>query len=173
MFDAGLFAQERLELLRGEILQMSPINPPHASAGNRLIRALGPVVANGHIIREQKPLALANGSEPEPDVAVVRGKEEDFDRSHPTTAVLVVEIAESSLAKDRQVKAPIYAEAKIPEYWILNLQRRVLEVYRQPERIGDDFAYAQTTLYREEDSVAPLAASGAKILVANLLPAPP
>lgn len=170
MFDAGLFAQERVELLRGEILTMSPINPPHASAGDCIVEALRGVFRDGYVIREQKPLTLARGSEPEPDVAVVRGRPRDFSHAHPTRADLVVEIAESCLAKDRRIKAPIYAEAGIAGYWILNLQRRVLEVHRQPERIGTDFGFAQTTLYREQDLVSPLALPDAQIRVADLLP---
>ena len=126
----GVFGDERVELLEGLIIEMSPQGPPHAATIQRLTSLLVPVVKGRAEVRIQLPLAVSEHSLPEPDVAVVTPG--DYDRSHPTSALLVVEVAESSLNKDRLVKADLYARSHIPEYWLVDLANSIVEVHCDP-----------------------------------------
>jgi Uma2 family endonuclease len=168
MIRAGIFGpEERLELVEGEIVEMSPQDPPH-SVGVQLVgEELRREFPAGFHVRAQLPMALSDDSEPEPDLAVVRGDIRDYVAEHPATAVLVVEVAYSTLVFDRRRKARIYARAGIPDYWIVNVPRRVLEVYREPRPDG---TYAQVRRFGESDSVSPLAQPDAQIRVSALLP---
>ncbi len=158
----------RLELIDGEILQkMSPQSSRHAAAIRWIeeaLRRLFPL--DQYDVRVQLPLALDSYSEPEPDVAVVEGTIDDYVEAHPSTAVLVVEVADASLAFDRTRKAALYARAGIPDYWIVNLIDGVLEVYRQPQ----NNAYQQHMVLALHDQIAPLARPGAFLEVARLFP---
>ncbi len=129
--EAGLFNGERVELIEGEIVQMSPIGPAHTVATHAVFACLLNLLGERFFVRMQSPLSLGD-SEPEPDVAVVPGKPGDYRDAHPTSAVLVVEVAQSSLEYDREVKGRLYAQAGIPEYWLVNLEERCVEVYRDP-----------------------------------------
>jgi Uma2 family endonuclease len=134
-----------------------------------LARALGPAWE----VRSQGPIALDDASEPEPDVAVVRGGPRDYAEAHPADPVLVVEVALSSLGFDREHKASLYARAGRPEYWIVNLVDRVLEVRREPAPsfsapYGWDYRVVETL--GPEQRVRLLAAPVAEIAVADLLP---
>lgn len=171
LVEAGIFKpDDRVELIDGEILtispQISPQSSPHATAvlvvRDRLSKALGA----GFSVRDQLPLALADDSEPEPDVAVVEGSPRDYRESHPHSALLVVEVADTSLAFDRSRKKELYARAGIHEYWVLDLSGRTLEVYRGPQ--GNHYRSAEAL--PEGASVRPLAASGESIAIADLLP---
>jgi Uma2 family endonuclease len=167
--ETGVFdPEERLELIEGEIFRMSPQDSPHATACDLAEDALREIFRRGYRVRTQKPLSLGDDSVPEPDLAVVRGSVRDYARAHPATAVLIVEVADSSLWYVRKRKAPLYARAGIPDYWILNLPERVLEVHRDPDPVSAQ--YRQITRYGEDESVAPLAAPAAAILVRDLLP---
>jgi Uma2 family endonuclease len=119
------------------------------------------------------PSRSTRNPEPEPDVAIVAGTPRDYVNAHPSTAILVVEVADSSLRLDRRLKAGLYARARLPEYWIANLVDGVLEVHRHPE-LTRDAAYAWTygsvEIRHRGDTVTPLALSGRTILVADLLP---
>src|SRR5690348_15524163 len=129
----GLFGpEERLELIEGEIVtKMTPQNSRHMSGIRLAEEALRLAFPSGYDVRVQGPLALGGRNEPEPDIAVVVGSMRDYFGAHPTTAVLVVEVSDTSLAYDRTTKTGIYARAGIAEYWIINLVDRVLEVHRQ------------------------------------------
>jgi Uma2 family endonuclease len=167
MVDVDVFPPTaRLELLDGEILDMTPQKSAHASAVDLVEEALRACFSTGFYVRGQKPLALDDHSEPEPDVAVIRGGVRDYTRHHPRTAVMIVEVADSTLAYDRVTKATAYARNRIPEYWILNLCDRTLEVHRDP--VGD--AYAHRSSVAADEVVRPLAAAGAGVKVADLLP---
>ena len=126
----GAFDDERVELLRGAIVATSPQYAEHMYVIQRLLKRLSSALADRAEVRAQAPLALANHSEPEPDISVVPPG--DYPHEHPTTAWLVVEAADSSLRKDRKLKGPLYAEAGIAEYWIVNLAERVVEVHSGP-----------------------------------------
>ncbi|HVF09357.1 MAG TPA: Uma2 family endonuclease [Abditibacteriaceae bacterium] len=170
----GVFdPNERMELIEGEIIEKMTQNGPHATAVILVGDALRSVFSTGYVIRPQLPLALGQRSMPEPDVAVVTGSTRDHIQAHPTTAVLVVEISDSTLTLDRAAKAHIYARAGIPEYWIVNVSDRVLEVYRQPTAMAEQplgHHYRSITRHTEEESIAPVAAPTTPIAVADLLP---
>jgi Uma2 family endonuclease len=133
-----LTENDRVELLDGWILKMSPIGPPHATAVNLVAAALQSILPAGWFVRTQSPVTFEM-SEPEPDVTIVRGRIRDYLSHHPYPAdvALLVEVADSSLDFDRLQKRPQYAAAGIPEYWIVNLIDRHLEVYRDPAPGGD------------------------------------
>lgn len=172
MVAAGVFhPEERLELIEGEILPMTPQGSGHATAvslvGEVLRKAFGP----GFTIRVQMPLALVPDSEPEPDVAVVLGGPRDYKEEHPRTAVLVVEVADATLDYDRGRKTTVYARAGIQEFWILNLPDRCLEIHRDPTPGGTTQSGYQTTrILASSDSVSLLAKPEAIIAVSELLP---
>ncbi len=168
----GFFDERRVELIEGEVLEMSPPLPPHSIAVALADEAVRAVFGKDYFIRIQEPLSLSLDSDPQPDVAVVVGKPRDYLKSHPTSALLVVEVAETSLSYDRGRKARLYAEAGIEDYWIVNLRQRQVEVYRQPQKKPRQrrAAYTEVIICSENDTVAPLAAPHAKIKVADLLP---
>ena len=166
LVEQGFFdPEERLELVDGVILEMSPQSGRHATGVLLVHSALAPLFSERFHIRVQMPLALGFDSEPEPDLAVVPGKPLDNPDVHPSTAVVVVEVADSSLARDRE-KASLYARAGIPEYWLENLVDWCLEVYREPK----DGTYTSRTVLRAGDNVAPLSRAEALIPVAGVLP---
>ena len=172
MAEAGIFRPgERLELIEGEIVRMTPQGSVHATGIQLAQEALGTLFGAGFLVRVQMPLALGSVSEPEPDIAVVPGSPRDFRQTHPTMAALVVEVSDSTLAFDRQTKGHLYAEAGIPEYWIVNLNDGKLEVYREPTAPATGTAYYRETLtLGPSDAVSPLAVPGSSICVADLLP---
>lgn len=169
--ELGLFYGKRVQLIRGEIIEMSPMKSGHFTAIRMLTDILAKIFGQGYEIRPQAPLRLGGANEPEPDIAVVVGSVSDYAAEHPTSAVLVVEVADSSLRFDRTTKLRLYAENGIEDYWILNLKQRQLEVYRTPQ--GDSpegFSYGEKLVFKEDEFVAPLAKPNAQIKVADLLP---
>jgi Uma2 family endonuclease len=139
LVEAGVFENEKIELLRGMLVAMSPHGDLHAWLVERLnhlfvagIVRLG--VDERFSVRPALPYAASDDSEPEPDVAIVPPR--GFGEPHPQRAFLLIEVADSSLRKDRRIKRSIYAEAGVPEYWIVDVDGRAVEVYREP-RDGD------------------------------------
>ena len=115
----GLFApEEQLELIEGDIVLKRTQNPPHATALYLTQTALLSAFGTSHLMRVQLPLALGERNRPEPDVAVVQGSARDYATEHPTSAVLVVEISDATLAQDREIKCAVYARVGVAEYWI-------------------------------------------------------
>jgi Uma2 family endonuclease len=174
LVDLGAFQPgDRVELVAGELLVREPQRSPHATGIRAVEEALRSALGPGWEIRTQMPVALDDESEPEPDVIVVPGSYRDYSHAHPSRPALLVEVAESSLAYDREDKGSLYARARVPEYWIVNLEERVLEVYRES---GPDVGAAHGWSYRAaqrlgpEDCVTPLVVPSARIRVADLLP---
>jgi Uma2 family endonuclease len=134
--------------------------------------ALRAAFAAGWEVRPQGPIALDSRSEPEPDVSVVRGRPRDYRDAHPTSPVLVIEVALASLKLDRTRKSRAYARAGVPEFWIVNLVDRVLEIHRDPGRLEDRrrWGYRSVQILGRDAAVSPLAAPAACIVVADLLP---
>jgi Uma2 family endonuclease len=165
-----LHEDEPIELLAGRLVVAEPKRPPHAVATDLVASALRHAFGPGWTVRTQAPIALDDLSEPEPDLAVVQGDARAYRDAHPTRPVLAVEIAESSLRLDRGLKHRLYAQAGLQEYWIVNLVDRVLEVYREPVRRGRRSVYGSVEILGPEGVVTPLAAPGARINVADLLP---
>jgi Uma2 family endonuclease len=128
--EQGLFRDERIELLQGVLVEMSPQGTRHAATIQRLTAKLVALLVGRADVRIKLPLAVTPDSLPEPDVAVVASG--DYDRAHPTTAFLVIEVAESSLNKDRLVKAALYATAAVQEYWIVDVVAGVIEIHTDP-----------------------------------------
>lgn len=174
LIDLGAFRPgERLELVGGALLVREPQGSPHATAVGLVEDALRQIFGTGWTVRTQSPVALDEDSEPEPDIAVVPGSRRDHSRAHPSHPVLIVEVAESSLAFDRGDKGSLYARAGIADYWILNLPDQVLEVYRGPEAHPDSpygWHYGSTVTLSAGDHVKPLSVPNAEIRVADLLP---
>lgn len=170
--EAGYFEGQRVELIEGEIRQMSPQSEPHAACILLILDILRSIFAHGYTVRVQMPLDLGEYTELEPDLAVVLGSPRDYG-DHPPTALLAVEVSLSSLAYDRHRKAGHYARAGIPEFWIVDLARRRVIVLRDPAADANaptGFAYRSEQVFDEGDSFAPLAAPQAQIAVADMLP---
>jgi Uma2 family endonuclease len=120
----------RTELIRGILIQKMSKSPLHSSIAKRLYDAIAPILPPGFVVRREDPITL-HDSEPEPDIAVSRGKAADFFKAHPTTAELIIEVAVSSPALDRE-NASLYAEADVKEYWIVLALEQRIEVYTRP-----------------------------------------
>jgi hypothetical protein len=173
MIETGILTgNDRVELLEGWIVAKMPHNPPHDGTITRVMRRLMPVLPDEWLLRVQSAITLPR-SEPEPDLAIVRGPEKTYFRRHPgpRDIALLIEVADSTLLYDRRSKGPIYAGARIPQYWILNLVETVLEVYTLP-RAGRAAGYREQRTYGINESV-PLVIDGCeleKIPVSELLP---
>lgn len=159
----GAFEDERIELLEGALVAMSPIGPPHDSTVQRLTRLLVLALEGRAGVRCQSSFAASEISEPEPDFTVVPLG--DYDLDHPAEAYLIIEVAESSLAKDRGKKLRLYANCAIPEYWVVNLPERCIEVYTEPL----PGAYARTERYERGQSIRLVAFPDIAFAVSDIL----
>ena len=174
LIEIGVFRPgDPIELLGGDLVVAEPQSSPHYTAIGLAEDALRRAFGSGWLVRTQGPIALDDESEPEPDVAVAQGSVRDYSREHPTRPALVLEVALSSLALDRDYKGSLYARAQLPDYWIVNLADRVLEIYRQP--VADASAafgwrYASAVVLGPQAAVTPLAAPGTVVSVTDLLP---
>ncbi|MDZ8106092.1 MAG: Uma2 family endonuclease [Nostoc sp. DedQUE12a] len=148
---------DRIELIRGELIQMVAKGTPHTVCGSILCRQLDRLLGDRAVIRGQDPITLPNQSEPEPDVAIARGKDEDYLAHHPypEDIFLVVEISDSTLDYDQTKKLELYAEAGIANYWIVNLNARQLESYSQPyQNAQGKFNYLSKQIHLPDETVA-------------------
>ena len=173
MIKHGLFDRQHVELIEGYIIDMSPMGSEHATAVALTATALEHAFGPGYFVRWQMPFGVGEISEPEPDVAVVTGGIRDYTAEHPRSAVLLVEVADSSLSYDRMEKASLYAKAGVLDYWILNLIDQQLEVYRHPVLDSEapyGFGYADRAVFTAAERVTPLALPSSTIVVADLLP---
>jgi len=147
LIEAGAFEDEHIELLEGVLVPMSPIGPPHNSAVQKLNAIVVPALAGRAAVRIQSSFAALELSEPEPDVAVVPSG--DYDTANPEWAYFIIEVAETSLSIDRGIKLRLYASCGVPEYWIVNLAERMIEVYSEPA----GGAYGKVKRYEHGQSV--------------------
>jgi Uma2 family endonuclease len=173
MGEMGLFNGHRVELIEGEVIEMSPIYSPHATAVTLIDEVIRELFGKGWVVRVQNPLSLGINSDPEPDVAIVAGKARDFKDAHPATAALVIEVADSSLNYDRKHKGSLYAKAGLADYWIVNLVNKQVEVYRRPIPDAEaefGFSYADKFIFKPGDKVKPLAKPKAVIAINDLMP---
>ncbi len=170
--ELGFFEDHHVELIDGAIIEMTT-NPPHDTAVDLSCTALRAAWGPGYVVREEKTLDLGRRYQPRPDAAVLVGNSRDFATKYASTAVLVVEVADTSLRHDRVVKAHRYALARIADYWIVNLIDRQVEVYRNPgpdpDRPGRHY-YAEVSIVPADGHVTPLAKTDMQIAVADLLP---
>jgi Uma2 family endonuclease len=139
MANASIFREDdRVEILAGEIVQMAPIGSRHAACVDRLNRFMHERLGRECIVRVQNPVRLDDYSEPQPDLALVKPREDFYSAAHPTAAdvLVVIEVADTSADADRAEKVPLYARSRIPETWIVDLDRRVIDVYDRAEING-------------------------------------
>lgn len=171
MIEHGILCDERVELLKGWLTQPINCGPAHSTATKLIERALERVLLEDWLVRVQEPITLSD-SEPEPDIAIALGDIRRFSRSHPQAAdvALVVEVAQSSIAQDRGLKLSIYAGAGIPQYWIVNLPERIIEVYTQVDPAG--LRYQQRRDFRVGESLPVVLRNAviAELDIADLLP---
>ena len=156
MYEAGVFKpDERLELINGEILKVAPMNAPHISYVIRLSRIFTERLTKRAIVSTQLPIVINEESEPEPDISILRWRSDDYFSGKPKAqdVYLLIEVASASLLFDRRVKLPLYARAGVPEVWIVKVQERELEVYRNPR--GED--YAERQILQPTDRISLLA----------------
>jgi Uma2 family endonuclease len=168
MAEAGIFSEtDRIELIEGEVLRMSPIGSLHASCVKRLNKLLGQLVGQNAIISVQDPVQLDDFSEPEPDIALLRPRDDFYAQSHPQAAdvLLIIEIADTSVDYDRNIKLPTYARSGIPEVLIANLPAETVEAYSAP----GNGSYQRTRLYRRGESFSPEMLSGITIKIKDIL----
>jgi len=168
MGKAGLFREERVELLDGEIITMSPQNSSHAATVHRLWSLLSRLLGSTAYVRAQAPVILDGWSEPEPDIAVCQPDPYDYAREHPRAnqVLLVIEVASSSLSYDRNRKVPAYAASDIPVCWIVNLTNRRVEVFTDPDVSAR--RYNHTVLVSEGEMLSLL--GGHTVAVVDILP---
>ena len=176
LIETGFFDEdERVELLEGVLVSMSPIYPPHANAVDLLLLVFSSLLTRGGIrLRVQAPISIVESdSEPEPDLILLKDMGSAFAERHPSPSevFLLVEVAESNLGIDRSKKGALYARAGITEYWIWNLVDDLLEVYRDPYTPASGEASYETKLtFHRGESVAPLAFPDLEVTVDDILP---
>lgn len=169
----GLFHDMKTMLVEGEVYAMVMPNPAHDTALAYVEEWLRTVFVAGHHVRTQKGFDIGTRNDPGPDAAVVPGSIRDYATKTPTAAVLIVEVAESSLFLDTTTKAELYATAGVPDYWVIDLDHRQLLVFRDPEPLPQGLgatAYRTRLTLNPADSLSPLAAPASAVRVADLLP---
>lgn len=168
MVEAGVIRpDERVELLDGEVVEMPPIGPPHASRVDRCTTFLSRALGTGVILRVQSPLVLSDVSMPEPDVTVLRQRDDFYATRHPTVddVLLLIEVGDTSARFDREVKLPLYAAAAVPEVWLLDVTARAIAVFRDPAA----GSYQSTATARPGDMLRPGLVPEAAVLAADLV----
>ncbi|NJN46109.1 MAG: Uma2 family endonuclease [Candidatus Competibacteraceae bacterium] len=169
MGEVGLLRDdERMELIEGNIIEIAPIGSEHAGHLNDLNRYFALLMARKQaVVAIQNPVALAEDSEPQPDMTLLRWRDDCYRNAHPRPdeVLLLIEVADSSVQDDRAVKVPLYARYGIPEFWLVNLPERRLEVYRDPQ----EGQYCQVTEYRS-GTVSPAVFPEVAIEPAELFP---
>jgi Uma2 family endonuclease len=164
MVEVGLLgANDRVELLGGMLVEMSPIGTRHAATVDRLTELLITALARRARVRIQGPFAASDDSEPEPDLAII--PRADYDDEHPSTASLIIEVADTTVMRDR-LKAAIYATASVTEYWIVNLLEEVIEVHTQPR--GSQYATKST--HQRGERITLVAFADVTLAVDEILP---
>ena len=169
MAEAGILGEDdRVELIEGEIIEMAAIGSRHAACVDRLTRLLACPVQERAIVRVQNPIRLGEHSEPEPDVTLLRPQPDFYASAHPTPpdVLLVVEVADTSMEYDREIKIPLYARAGVPEVWLVDLTGNVVELFSGPS--GD--AYRDVRRVAAGQTISPAALTDLTIPVDQVLP---
>lgn len=168
MREVGLLNENsRVELIDGEIVEMAPIGSQHGGKVNRFIHVFYKALGNQAIIAAQNPVVLGGYGEPQPDIAILRWREDYYEQAHPHVedVLLLVEISDSTLRYDRDVKIPLYAKNGIPEVWLLDIPNRQLEIYREP--INGEYRQRDC---RQTGKIAPILCPDAVIDLAEVFP---
>jgi Uma2 family endonuclease len=169
MVVAGVFEPDaRIELIDGELIEMPPIDPPHASTVDRIMHQLVIRLGGRAWVRCQNPVTLRPASEPQPDLVLARYEIQRYFDRHPEPAdtLLAIEVSESSLGFDRKIKVPLYARSGIPELWLVNLVDDEIIVHRDPTEAW----YASVQAYRRGETISPIAFPDVGFAVSDLLP---
>jgi len=156
MYEAGIFGDEdRYELINGEIITMSPIGRKHGAYVNRLVAAFTQKLGDRIVLSVQNSILLADRSQPQPDLAILKYRDDFYEEALPIPAdiLLIIEVADSSLEYDRDVKAPLYAAAGIPEMWLFDVNTKIITSFTQPSELG----YKQIYRYTQGDRLSILA----------------
>ncbi|MGE5444706.1 MAG: Uma2 family endonuclease [Ignavibacteriales bacterium] len=135
MAEAGILSEDdRIELIEGEIIKMAPIGSRHAGCVSHLNTLFNRQVGETALVNVQNPVRLSDFSEPQPDIALLKPRDDFYSNSHPTPAdvLLIIEVSDTSLEYDRDIKLPLYAASSIPEVWLVNLIKDIVEIYREP-----------------------------------------
>ena len=158
---------ERVELIRGEIIEMSPISEGHASTVMRLVSLLSRMFGQRALLSVQNPVQLDDATLPQPDVALLRPRDDFYGQRHPgpEDTLLLIEVSDTTLTYDRRVKTALYSAAGVMEYWIINLQKRQIEVYREPQSEG----YRTMTRYAPGETLSPLAFPEVQLDITEIL----
>ncbi len=168
MREAGILGEDdRVELVQGEVVEMTPIGSRHAACVKRIVSALSLGGEKGWILSVQDPVRLDPRTELQPDVALLRPRDDFYAAAHPGPGdvLLVIEVADTSALTDREVKLPLYAGAGVPEAWVVDLAAQVVEVYREPSKGG----YRTTERFRPGDPAIPVPGTGITLDPADLL----
>jgi Uma2 family endonuclease len=163
-----LTEDDRVELLAGEIVNVSPIGQQHVGRVNRLTALFSAALGRRAIVQIQMPVTLPPDSAPEPDVTILRPRPDFYEggRARPEDVLLLIEVAKSSLQFDRVIKAPVYAKAGISEYWIVDLVHETLECYCEPS----NESYGSVRRLHSGDTIAPLAFPDVELRVSDIIP---
>ena len=169
MGEAGIFTEDdRVELIEGEVVDMSPIGSRHAACVDKLAGLIRDRTSNhGVIIRVQNPIHLSEFSEPQPDISILRARDDFYAAAHPRPddALLVIEVADASMMYDRNIKIPLYARSGITEVWLVDLVRNVVEVYSSPTTSG----YGNQQQFHRGETAASIALPELTIAVDEIL----
>jgi Uma2 family endonuclease len=168
MVESGILAaDERVELIDGQLFKIAAKGTAHSAAATRIERTLSQRLGDRVLLRFQAPIQLNDLSEPEPDVAIVKLNPLDYEDHHPTPAEIfwLIEVADTTLKRDRELKAPAYGRSQLQEYWILDLQERHLFVFQEPIATG----YTSEQVLSEQEAIAPLAVSDCPINIQEFL----
>jgi len=155
MAEVGILSEDdRVELIEGEIIKMTPIRSRHAGCVSRLNALLNRLLSETAIVSVQNPLRLSNLSEPKPDIILLRPRNDFYSNAHrtPTDVLLIIEVSDTSLEYDRDIKIPLYATASISEVWLVNLIKDMIEIYREPQ----EGMYREVRYFTRGETVSPL-----------------
>ena len=165
MASAGILLEDdRVELIEGEIIDMSPIGSPHAACVMRLVELFGRLLGDKAIVSSQNPVRLSDLSEPQPDVALLVRRDDFYASAHPTArdVMLLIEVSDTTLDYDRKTKLPLYASSGIAEYWIVDLNAEAIEIYTKPT----NGTYTETQIVKRGENLV-LHAAGDLAVAAN------
>ncbi len=165
--DNILHEDSRVELIEGEIITMTPIGRKHASKGTKIGKFFERLLANDVIVWHQYPIQLGDYSEPQPDLSLLKYRDDYYEERLPTQedVYLIIEISDSSYPLDSKVKQKLYAKFEIPEYWIVKLENDTLEVYKNPSLEG----YTEKQIYHKEDHITLLSFPNIQISIKDLI----
>ncbi|MBI4319246.1 MAG: Uma2 family endonuclease [Chloroflexi bacterium] len=168
MAEAGILGEDdRVELIDGEVTEMTPIGRRHAACVARLNKLFVQLLGDAAVVWPQNPVDVSEWSEPQPDLALLRPSADFYAAGHPTPVdvLLLVEVAERSAGQDRRIKVPLYSRSGIPEFWLIDLQKEIVTVYRDPTPRG----YSTSRVFRRGDQIVPAAFPDRSLDVAAIL----